>query len=59
MKILIVLASVILVSYAKEECEVCPPIPKLYDELGCVGKKDDKGCCFERCEIDFYLRFSI
>lgn len=48
MKILIVLASVFLIAYCKEECEICPPIPKLYDELGCVGKKDDKGCCFER-----------
>jgi len=50
MKILIVLASVFVLTYCKEECEICPPIPKLYDELGCVGKKDDRGCCFERFE---------
>lgn len=50
MKILIVLATLFVVSYCNDECEVCPPIPKLYDELGCVGKKDDKGCCFERYE---------
>lgn len=49
MKILLVLASVFLVAYCKkEECEICPPVPKLYDELGCVGKLDDRGCCFER-----------
>lgn len=28
-------------------CPVCPRIPKHYQELGCVGKLDDRGCCFD------------
>lgn len=56
MKILIVIASVLISSYC-EDCEVCPPMPKIYDELGCVGKLDDKGCCFERLDIGVIFLF--
>ncbi|XP_037032048.1 uncharacterized protein LOC119071284 [Bradysia coprophila] len=30
-----------------DNCPICPKIPKHYQELGCVGKLDEKGCCFE------------
>ncbi|KAJ6646036.1 hypothetical protein Bhyg_01245 [Pseudolycoriella hygida] len=28
-------------------CPVCPRTPKHYQEMGCVGKLDESGCCFE------------
>ncbi|KAJ6647708.1 hypothetical protein Bhyg_02931, partial [Pseudolycoriella hygida] len=30
------------------KCGKCPPTPKVYEELRCVGVLDNNGCCFER-----------
>lgn len=48
----------ILVSVTNSEktCEPCAPVPKLYDELGCVGILDDDGCCFERLKFILILK---
>ncbi len=36
-------------SDAKDDnCPVCPKTPKIYQELGCIGKLDENGCCFDR-----------
>lgn len=36
-------------------CAPCPSVPKLYDELGCVGILDDTGCCFERLVLILFI----
>lgn len=48
--LLMVVAVVPLVCDDKRNnsCSECPKIPKLYQELGCVGKMDENGCCFDR-----------
>lgn len=38
----------------ENRCGKCPPTPKLYEELRCVGVRDTDGCCFERLSINIF-----
>jgi len=47
-RLLVVIVFIGLVSSDDKKCGKCPPTPKVYEELRCVGILDSNGCCFER-----------
>lgn len=36
------------ITVVKANCAPCSPMPKHYEELGCIGKHIDGPCCPER-----------
>lgn len=50
-KCFLIVAAVVHLVYSDAKngnCPICPKTPKHYQELGCVGKMDENGCCFDR-----------
>lgn len=50
-RLLVASALIGLVMCDNKTCGQCPPTPKVYEELRCVGVLDNDGCCFERFEL--------